>query len=68
MNIIKKLIKYSIFLFVIFASIMFITKSQVNIQDSLIISLIGTTTFAVLDQYAPSYTIKKNLNKLIKKQ
>jgi hypothetical protein len=60
MNIIKKLIKYIILLLVIFSSIIFITKSKINTSDSLLISLIGTTTFAVIDQYAPSYIIKQN--------
>jgi len=60
MNIIKKLIKYIILLLVIFSSIIFITKSKINISDSFFISLIGSTTFAVIDQYAPSYIINKN--------
>jgi hypothetical protein len=55
---IKKLIKYIIFMCIIFSSIIIITKSKVNNIDSLTISLIGTTTFAILDQYAPSYIIK----------
>jgi hypothetical protein len=60
MNIIKKLIKYNILFFILFLSIIFITKSKINISESLLISLIGTTTFAVIDQYAPSYIINKN--------
>ena len=57
---IKKIIKYIIFIFVIFSSITIITKSKVTYIDSLIISLIGTVTFAILDQYAPSYVVKDN--------
>ena len=57
---IKKIIKYIIFMFVIFSSITIITKSKVTYIDSLTISLIGTVTFAILDQYAPSYIIKNN--------
>jgi hypothetical protein len=58
MNIIKKLIKYIIFILIIFSSIIFISKSKVTIEDSLVISLIGTTAFGIIDQYAPSYVIK----------
>ena len=57
---IKKIIKYIIFMFVIFSSIIIITKSKVTQIDSLTISLIGTVTFAILDQYAPSYVVKDN--------
>jgi hypothetical protein len=57
---IKKIIKYIIFMFVIFSSITIITKSKVTHIDSLTISLIGTVTFAILDQYAPSYIVKDN--------
>jgi uncharacterized MnhB-related membrane protein len=57
---IKKIIKYIIFMFVIFSSITIITKSKVTHIDSLTISLIGTVTFAILDQYAPSYVVKDN--------
>ena len=57
---IKKIIKYIIFMFVIFSSITIITKSKVTQIDSLTISLIGTVTFAILDQYAPSYIVKDN--------
>jgi hypothetical protein len=57
---IKKIIKYIIFMFVIFSSITIITKSKVTYIDSLTISLIGTVTFAILDQYAPSYVVKDN--------
>ena len=57
---IKKIIKYIIFMFVIFSSITIITKSKVTHIDYLTISLIGTVTFAILDQYAPSYVVKDN--------
>jgi hypothetical protein len=57
---IKKIIKYIIFMFIIFSSITIITKSKVTYIDSLTISLIGTVTFAILDQYAPSYVVKDN--------
>ena len=55
---IKKIIKYVIFMFIIFSSITIITKSKVTHFDSLTISFIGTVTFAILDQYAPSYVVK----------
>ena len=57
---IKKIIKYIIFMFIIFSSITIITKSKVTHIDSLTISLIGTVTFAILDQYAASYVVKDN--------
>lgn len=60
MNIIKKIIKYIILLLVMFSSIIFITKSKISKIDSILISLIGTTTCAILDQYAPSYSISES--------
>jgi len=57
---IKKIIKYVIFMFIIFSSIIIITKSKINHIESLTISLIGTVTFAILDQYAPSYIVQNN--------
>lgn len=58
MSIIKKLIKYIITLVVLFISVVFITKSKVDKFDSMAIALIGTSTYALVDQYAPSYIIK----------
>jgi hypothetical protein len=60
MNIIKKLVKYIILLIIIFISVIFITKSRVNTLNSLAISLIGTASYALADQYAPSYIIEQN--------
>lgn len=59
MNIGKKLIKYTILLAVLFMSITWITKSKIEIYDRIAISLIGVSTFAILDQYAPSYVIEQ---------
>jgi len=59
MNIGKKLIKYIVFLAVLFTSITWLTKSKVEIYERIAISLIGVSTFAVLDQYAPSYVIEQ---------
>jgi hypothetical protein len=59
MNIGKKLVKYIILLAVLFMSITWITKSKVELYDRITISLIGVSTFAILDQYAPSYIIKQ---------
>jgi hypothetical protein len=56
----KKLIKYIIFLTIIYLTIVFVTKSKINFYDNLTISLVGTSVFAILDQYAPSYVIDKN--------
>ncbi len=62
MDIGKKLIKYIILLAVLFMSITWITKSKVEIYDRIAISLIGVSTFAALDQYAPSYVIEQKNN------
>jgi hypothetical protein len=59
MNIGKKLVKYTILLAVLFMSITWITKSKVELYDRITISLIGVSTFAILDQYAPSYVIEQ---------
>ena len=58
MSIIKKLLKYIIAFVVIFISIIFITKSKLDNFESLAIALIGTATYSLLDQYAPSYIIE----------
>jgi hypothetical protein len=60
MNIVKKLVKYLILLAVLFISITWITKSTVEIYNRVAISLIGVSTFAILDQYAPSYLIEQD--------
>ncbi len=62
MNIGKKLIKYVILLAVLFMSITWITKSKVEMYDRIAIGLIGVLTFAILDQYAPSYVIEQQKN------
>ncbi len=59
MNIGKKLIKYAIFIAILFMTITWITKSKVELYDRIAISLIGVSTFAALDQYAPSYIIEQ---------
>jgi len=60
MNIVKKLVKYLILLAVLFISITWITKSKVEMYNRVAISLIGVSTFAILDQYAPSYLIEQD--------
>jgi hypothetical protein len=60
MNIVKKLVKYLILLAVLFISITWITKSKVELYDRIAISLIGVSTFAILDQYAPSYIVEQD--------
>jgi nicotinamide riboside transporter PnuC len=59
MNIIKKLIKYFVLLIILFISIIFITKSKVDNFDSFAIALIGVASYALADQYAPSYIIEE---------
>jgi len=59
MNIIKKLVKYIVLLIILFVSIIFITKSKVDKIDSLAIALIGLGSYALADQYAPSYIIEE---------
>jgi hypothetical protein len=59
MNIIKKLIKYIVLLAILYISIIFITKSKINWFDSLAIALIGTASYSLADQYAPSYVIEE---------
>jgi hypothetical protein len=59
MSITKKLLKYIITFIVLYISIVFITKSKINKYDSIAISLVGTSTYALIDQYAPSYIIEE---------
>jgi len=56
---IKKLLKYTILFCILFISCLFITKSKITNIQSIIISLIGATSFAIIDQYAPSYIINE---------
>jgi hypothetical protein len=55
----KKLLKYIIFLTILYLTIIFVTKSKIDNSDNLTIALVGTVLFAILDQYAPSYIIKE---------
>lgn len=55
----KKLIKYIIFLIIIYICTIFVTKSKLDFYQNLAIGLCGTTTYAILDQYAPSYIIEE---------
>jgi hypothetical protein len=59
MSIPKKLLKYTVFAVSIFLFVFFITKSKISNFDSLAIALAGTSIFALLDQYAPSYVIEE---------
>jgi hypothetical protein len=61
MNIIKKLVKYIVLIIILFISVIFITKSKVDTFDSLAIALIGVASYALSDQYAPSYIIEEKV-------
>ena len=56
-HILKKFSKYIIMFIIVLFSCVIITKSSIDINKALVISLIACTTFISLDQYAPSYTI-----------
>lgn len=57
-NIIKKFIKYMVLFFSVFISSNIITKYSINKLHAVLIALIASTTFIIIDQYAPSYIIQ----------
>jgi len=61
MNIIKKFVKYIALIIILFISVIFITKSKIDTFDSLAIALIGVGSYALCDQYAPSYIIEEKV-------
>jgi hypothetical protein len=55
----KRLINYIILFCVIYLSLIYIPKCKIDYQDRIMITLIGVTTFSILDIYSPS--INNNL-------
>ena len=52
-TIIKRLFKYFIMALAIFLAARYVPQSQLTIKDSVIIAIIGTVVFAVLDMFVP---------------
>ena len=61
MNIIKKVIKYIVLFAILFITVIFITKSKIDKFDCVAIALIGVASYALADQYAPSYIIEEKV-------
>ena len=53
-EILKRSIKYIIFVLTIAVSLVYIPKNKLLIREIVIISLIGAIVFGILDMYSPS--------------
>lgn len=61
---IKKLLKYLVYGLIIASAIVFIPVNKVRTKDTILISMIGSISFALLDMYSPSVSINISENKI----
>ncbi len=58
----KRMLKYILFAFIIALSLRYIPTSQINNTEILIVSMIGSITFGIVDMISPSIYIKSEDN------
>ena len=57
-NVIKKLLKYLLFGFIIFISIRYIPSQVIHTDEAITIALIASISFGIIDIIAPSIVVK----------